>query len=396
MAARGEHVMFVPGWNRRAHITAMTLRPPEIVHVRSQPGWDETTKEFYCGKYAINVDGLVRALPVEVIPRAIQFNLPEPGEFAPATVHTLLTPSPDNALTWVVVAAAIANMIAPACDQSQQSIAIAADAFINAREILQAIGCRTIEIKTTAQQLNKLFAHHVSGVNWPKIIIASNATDRYTNLTLIKHPNTAAIIRVLPGSIPTALSYGWPIIDAPQIQTGRDYSAIAHVVASYIQHAVKNRAKFNRIRAENLITSTLRNLHVWLAENYNSTFNLPQAENYLYLPGNETIHLMREINNAILADEIDILPAPRKQRQNCNYIVRDKDTWWLNRRTIDAYLYRISGLTPNWIALADGFAKAGVLRGEKTIHKINGFLVEREWCDQFWTNYSDATKRNIG
>jgi hypothetical protein len=396
LAAHGEHVLFVPPWNRRSHITAMTLRPPEIVHVRSRPGWDDTTKEFYCGGYAINTDGLVRALPANVVDKSRALNLPEPGVFAPPSLYDLLTPAPESSATWLIVAAGVANMLADAFEQSPQGVCVTAPAFFNAREILQTINCARQEVKTMAQQLNNVFAARVSDIYWPELLFANSDTDRYTNLALVKYPNKPAIIRILPETICTALSYGWQVLAPTPITPGRDYAAIPHVVAGYLQHAMKNRPKFVRLRGENLTLAVLRDLHNWLAETYNSAFNLAQAENNLFLPGTETTHLMREINNAILANEIDVLPAARKQRQACNYIVRDQETWWLNRKAIDDYIKKISGTTPNWGAIADCFAKQGLLRGEKTIHKTNGLLVERNWCDKFWTNYTDVAEKNIG
>lgn len=395
MAAKNEHVFYTSMWNRRSQLLAMTIRPPEIIHTRSKPGWDDATREFYCADYAINCDGAIRTLPHAELSQS-KFRLPAPGTFAPPSLHKLFTPTAENAAIWAIVSAVIANSVASACERDPQSTCITGELFLAAREIMQAMHIEHKEVRMFAQRLSKSFASKIKDVSWPKLVSSPYTTDRFSELALVRYPNTAAFIRINAGTITAALSHGWQVLHAPAITPGNDYSALPYVIAAYIQHIIKHRVRFFRSAAKNLTQAILGDLHAWLTATYGDTFNLTSAETYIHAPGAEITHLMREINNAILAGEIDVLPAFRKQRQKNNYIVRNGSTWWLNRKAIDDYFKQISGVTPNWMAISDCFSRLGLLRGEKTMHKTTGLLVDSDWCDKFWTNYKDSKKKNIG
>ena len=396
MAAHGEHVIFVSYWNRRSNITAMSLRPPEIIHTRSKPGWDEITKELYTADYAINTDGVIRAIPCADIKTKHAFKLPEPGLFPPPSVYTLLGPAHENTTPWLIVAATLANILAPAADKALQSVAITSDLFLAANQIFKSIHLECTEIRTTSRVITKCFLDGIGRTEWPRTIFSYHTTDKAIELALVRHKDTAATIKIAPETVTAALSYGWQVIAGIAPNANTDYSSLPYIVAGYLQHALKNKIKLLQNNNKNLTIAVLRDLHNWLAETYNSSFNLAQAENGLLLPGNEIIYLMREVNNAILANEIDLLPAPRKKRQNWSYVVRDSETWWLNQRAIDNYLKNIGAVKPNWLAISDCFAQNNLLHGERIIHQMTGLLVKKEWCDKFWTSYGDVTNSNIG
>lgn len=395
LAANGEHVVFTPYWNRRSHITAMALRPPEVINIRSKPGWDETTKEFYTADYAINTDGVIRAMPYTDLRVKTAFKLPEPGLFPPPSIYALLGPASENTTVWPIVASAIANMLAPVADKDVQSVAVTNDIFLATNQIFKAINLTCREFRTVSKFATKAFLGHVNAGSWPQTVFTYYKSDQVIELALARHPNTAATLKISPATIAAALSYGWQVITGTPPAANLDYSGLPYIVAGYLQHALRGRARTLR-NGKNLTLAVLRDLHNWLAETYNNSFNLAQAEKGLLLPGSEIIYLMRVINDAILANEIDVLPAQRKKRQNWNYIIRDNESWWLNQRAIDNYFKNIGAVKPNWLAIADCFAQHDLLNGEKIIYQITGLLVKKEWCDKFWTNYGETTNRNIG
>jgi hypothetical protein len=106
---------------------------------------------------------------------------------------------------------------------------------------------------------------------------------------------------------------------------------------------------------------------------------------------------MTELNNAITAGDIAVLPRPRTSKQNQSYVVRNRQHWWLNRKAINNYLEQKSGIVPNWNALLNCFVKQGVFAGESTINKLNGLLLRRDWCDTFREPGSETQDvKNVG
>ena len=395
MAAQKELVIFTPTWNRRAHITAMTFHAPEIVHTRVTPGWDENSREFHCTRYAIEQNGEIKAAPYPDIKTDKTFDLPYPYEVAPASIQELLTPSPDNAFVWTVVAAAIANILSPVAGRSLNSFCLPYELFTAARVILQQIGVKHLELRLCHNAIGAAFARRIARTFWPRMFSLPINGDRMLTESIVKYPNRAAILQIAGPTTTIALSYGWQVIIGDIPAYGANYSAIPYVVAGYLQKAIKQRIGFVGPK-RHLTAGILADLHKWLAETYGNTFNLACAEKRLLLPGQEHIALMTELNRAINAQELDIIPRPRQKNQPQNYIIRDGDSWWLNRKAIDRYFNSVSGPSPNWNSLADCFARDGVLRSEKMLHYNSWLLIDRNWCDKFWTNYGDVKSQEAG
>lgn len=395
MAAHNELVVFTPVWNRRSHITAMTFHVPEIVHTRVAPGWDEKTREFYVARYSITQSGAVKPALYPEIKGDKTFDLPEPAAVAPLTIHQLLTPSTENAFVWTVVAAALANMLAPALGRDATGVCVPAELFIGTNETLKPLDIQHTEIRAIHRGVVRLFSEKLKKTDWPQLVSVTGTNDKFLSEGLIKYPNSAAIVRIAAATTTTALSYGWNVINSSEAPHGLDCSAVPYVVAAYIQKTLQKRMTIGA-PGKPLIPTILSDLHNWLAETYGNAFNLTRAEKNLLSPGQEHVTLMLEINRAIADQQIDVLPRQRNSRQDFNYIVRNKETWWLNRRAIDRYFNMVSGTIPNWLALADSFSKQGILRGERIINGMPGLMVDREWCDQFWEDYKNTQSQDVG
>lgn len=395
MAAQGEVVVFTPAWNKRSHVTAMTLRSPEIVHTRTKPGWDEQTREFYCARYSITHTGDVKPVPYPELNKVKAFNLPDPSGTAPISIYNLLTPAHEHSFVWLVFSAAMANALAPALNCDQTSSCITAETFLAAREILTALGIKHTELRSVNASIKQTIVELARKADWPIAISVTGLSDKFFDRAFVKHPNKAPFLRINAVTTTSAISYGWQVITGQPPAPGADYSALPFVAAAYIQRALRNRMRLATAN-KSLTHAVLADLHTWLNETYGQTFNLSHAEKQLILPGQEHITLMVELNRAIEAEDIAIIPRARTWRQPHNYVIRNKENWWLNRKAIDGYFNMVSGTPPNWLALADCFSRHGLLRGEKTINAASGLLVDRAWCDKFWTDYGDAAAKNIG
>jgi hypothetical protein len=161
------------------------------------------------------------------------------------------------------------------------------------------------------------------------------------------------------------------------------------VIPTYIQRLLRQRIGFTATGPKLLLT-ILRDLHKWLEEAYGATFNIHAAEAGLLLPENAHEALMREINAALCEGIIDVLPRHRRGNQSQNYILRDNESWWLNRRAVDSYLVK-TGIAPNWTALLNCLTKQGVFNGEDDVNHSQWFLVDKKWCDKFWSDYEEKS-----
>jgi hypothetical protein len=230
--------------------------------------------------------------------------------------------------------------------------------------------------------------------SWP-VFVSNLFNDALFNSAISKCHNQAVLVRMTEEAAAIAAGYGWQSIvgDAPGPDC--DFSVLQHVLPTYIQRILKMRMGF-AAQHKQLLLGVLHDIHGWLQETYDATFHLPQALSQVITP--ETAHtaLMQEINRAIQADKIAVIPRPRRKDQPNNYVLRRKDHWWINRRAVDNYLAAGKNIPPNWLAIIDLMVADGVFAGDETVHHLPGILVATEWCDQFWDNYNPASERETG
>lgn len=395
MAQHGELTIIGNHKNSRALPTVLKLHPPAIVRVSNKPGWNEQTREFQFTGYSLTNDGDVIPTPCPQLKTNKQLELPEPGIAAPLTINALLTPSHENAFIWAVAASALANMVAPIVNKSPISVGIPAEAFDAAVNCGKMLGCASEELDRVYRSNFKAITRAVGGTEFPKFLKTGQEKDKDAGRAIVKYPNRSVFLRIQQSSIASICSYDWAALDpiaAPALTTA--YSALQFIVPAYIQRVLRNRLGVASAGA-NLILAILQDIHGWLAETYGATFNHAAAEKTIILPTQAHMALMLEINRAITAEKIAVLPRPRNKTQAGNYVLRNKEHWWLNQKALDEYLAQ-TGIVPNWNALLNCFTKQGVFCGEENVHGMPGLLIKRAWCDTFWSDYSDSAAKDAG
>jgi hypothetical protein len=354
-------------------------------------GWDDKTREFYCGKYSITQNGEVKLLKqYPTIRDEHAYSWPEPDSLPPGSLSQFLAPDVENAAVWALLAALAAQMLAPVFGRQVQSIGVVDSMYAEASAILTSVGIPS-KIPTTYGNASSSQVYNMLDAisDWPTLIgVPGNA--RIFRRGVLHFPNKPAFLRINDASIPGALSYGWGVISCPVPLPVRDYSALPHVIAAYVRYTLQNHTPLFRA---DVIRTVLQDMHTWLAQTYGTTFNLECAEKLIYLPGQEHIALMHAVAAGILSQHIDLLPAPRKRGQHPNYIVRNKEGWWLNQTALHHYFGRIGGLVPNWIGIVN-------ILGEQTVMRLPGFVVNRDWCDAIWKECreqnNETNRRSVG
>lgn len=394
MAANNELVINTSRNKQRAMANALKLSQPQIVHVCTTPGWNPKTREFNLGNYSITNTGEIVPLVCPELPRVKKFDFPEPGVAAPHAINALLTQSHNNAFVWANTAAVLANMIAPITDADCNSVAVRSDSFALAADIGAALCCPVSQIGATHKSMSAV-ARNIKDAITPEFIAPPNEHGKFMERAIARCPNTAACVKIAAACIPGALSYGWQaLVPVTKPNAEADYAALRFIAPAYIQRTLRQRLSLYAAKSS-ITLAVLRDLHSWLETAYGSTFNLSAAEQTIMLPDMAHIALMREINTAILAEKIDMLPRPRYAGQKPNYIVRNKQHWWLNKKAINKHLYS-AGIVPDWNALINCFTKQGVFFGEDVVQNMPGLLVSREWCDTFWSDYEDTASKYAG
>lgn len=394
VAPHGRIIVFDRQWNKRSHMLAMQLHPPKLTVVSTKIGWDATANVFRFSNYAIDNAGEVdRVSPAVVFKDNINF--PEPSPVAPINIRQFLAPGPQNAFTWNVFAAIVADLLAPTVNKDSVSTAIPPEAWDAALKIGAVLGCHHAQTSSLNRGSSAAFVRNQAAAsNWP-VFVSSVFDDTLLTLSVHRAHNQPLFAKTTETAATIALSYGWQTIQpktVPLIST--DFSVLKYVLPAYIQRSLRQRMTL-AVKQENLTVAVLHDLHGWLSDTYGDTFHLPQALRQLRKPSDAHTALMEEISNAIQAGKIDLIPRPRRKDQPKNYLLRRKENWWINRRAVDNYMTACKNIPPNWVGVIDLLVAAGVFNGEETVQGIPGILVSTAWCDTFLNNESSSA-REIG
>lgn len=394
LAPHGKLAIFDWPWNRKAHLLALSLHPPKLINVTTQYGWDEHSNVFHFGNYDLSHSGeIIATHPWPNQPKNKNFQ--EPVPIAPLPIHDLLTPAHENSFIWATAAAVLTNLVAPVIRKDFVATGIPAAMFNCAARVAATMGC-DVE-KTMAFQRHiagKFLETQTADAVWPVACFGA-FNDEVFGPSIPRCFNRPLLLRVTKQSLAVSLGYGWQSIAASPAPPNADVSALNAIVPAYIQKTLNTRAAFFQ-PTKNLNTLIIEDLHRWLSDIYGTAFNLPHVKSLMRYPENAHTALMTEINEAILAGKIDVLPQPRTSKQAKNYVLCRKDHWWLNQQAIDRYFYSVRAASPNWLAVIELLQQDGVYTGEEIIHNMSGVLVKSNWCERFYTTNNTLSAKEIG
>jgi hypothetical protein len=394
MAPHGKLVIFDRSWNKSSHMIAIQLRPPKLVNIATRSGWDENTNTFRFAKYELTHAGDIQPAPAWASKKTAKV-FPEPAPIAPLSLRGLLTPAHENSFIWNFAAAVLGNLVAPIMRQNYFATAIAAKNFDTAQRLAEVFGCANEQTPVLQRRNSYKFLSSITdNATWP-VLGSSAFNDEVLCPHVPKYFNRPLLLRTTHTTAITSVGYGWCAIKEAPTSLQYDLDPLRYVLPAYIQRALKARMHMFG-DSENMHQTVLRDLHDWMSETYGAAFNLAHAENLMAYPAAAHIELLREINNAIAAGKIGLLPVPRQGKQPGDYILRKKTHWWLNRRAIDRYFYSARSITPNWLAIIDLLQKDNVYAGEDVVHNMTGILIRADWCDQFLFPAGESLDKETG
>jgi hypothetical protein len=388
-------VRYDPAWNVRSHLISMTLHEPELVTVSGALGWDEQSSRFCFYSYSLANDGAVVPDPVPGVRSSRQGDFPLPDIVAPLSLRNTLTISEDNAFVWAVFAAVAADLLAPVLGKPAPIVALEPTSFDAAQKIGAALDCGWDKIP--ARSYRHVMDSVVGAVNtavWP-VFVSHAYNDTFCSPAVPRCIAGPGFVRLEPTCAAAAPSYGWHSCTLrPPAQTP-DASPLRYVLPVYLQAALRSRLTFFTGIGSPWL-AVLEHLAGWLDETYGGTFNMALARNRVIPPSRAHEALMGAVNQALTVGQLDILPRPRRKDQPRNYLLRNKQHWWLNQHAIDRYFYSTGKLAPNWLSVQELLETNRLFCGTNTVHNMLGILVHREWGDRFWSDYRPDQAKDLG
>jgi hypothetical protein len=385
-AAEDILILYDRTWNARSCMLALRLHEPEIAHVSGRSGWNERTHQFCFKSYAIENDGSVTRFPYPQINRDVP-DFPEPLPVAPLPIRHLLTPSYENAYLWTVFAAFTADLLAPVVGRPATMTALSGEGYAAAVALGASLSCPEIRSAGVSKHnASTAIRKAAEEAHWP-LFAAHAFSDVTLCRSVLRVPAGPGFVRLDDHTAGLAPGYGWQWIRGTAPADLPDFSALRHVLPSYIQRTLQRRVQLVT-QKESLTVAVLEDLAEWLKDIYGATFNLACASNRLVTSDRAHEALMEVVNFGIIAGKLDILPRPRRKDQAGNYLLRNKQHWWLNQRALERYCVSAGGIVPNWQAVKELFSRNGLLYGDQNVHNMPGLLINKDWCDRFWSDYT--------
>lgn len=393
MAPKRKLIVFDRAWNRRSHLISIELNNPELISVSSRLGWDERANVFRFSNCELTNEG---ATTPAVIPTTKKQRVlfPEPTPVAPPTIRQFLTPSYENAFTWTVFAAIAAELINPILRREAMATGIPGQNFNTAARIGVALGCEQTQSSSLKRShVSRQLSEAADRADWP-LFAASPFDDASYSAVVPKCHNRSIFVKINQLSAVIAPSYNWQVIRGRAAAINTDFSVLRHVLPAYIQRALRSRMRLATIN-KNTTIAVLTDLHTWLQETYEASFQLDYAINQLTTPAQAHTALMEELQRAVQLGQLSVIPHARKHSQPVNYLVRKKDYWWLNQRGIDRYFYIGKTTVPNWLLIVELLTDAGVFIGEELVRNMPGLIVNTQWGDKYLLTSTNEA-REIG
>jgi len=395
LAPLGKFVVYDTHWNRRSHLLAMQLHPPELVTVSSRLGWDEQAGVFRLAKYEITNAGDIRYTPQ--IPGRQQSDIfPEPATAAPISIRNLLTPTNENAFVWATTAAIFANLLAPTVHKECPATALTPVNFDAAANIGEALNCglsqlTNIQKNTIGLTLEKILAAQ----QWPVFVLNLFNDTAFSRVVPHFHLRPLFVRMTRPCAV-AAVGYGWQTISPLKLDFTADLDPLKYVLPTYIQKCLQTRMqKF--AGTVNIVDTVLTDLHEWLLQTYDTTFNLSFARTIINQSTAAHDLLRLELRDAIQQNKIAVVPQPRKRKQPTNYFVRHAAAWWLNRRAIDSHFNACKSTPINWLGTLELLRQHNLILREEIIHNMLGVWVKASWGDMLLDSDLNAEQnRELG
>lgn len=394
LAPLGKFVVYDKAWNRRSHLLAMQLHQPELVTVASKIGWDQQSGVFRFAKYEITSAGEIKKTP-QIPGRQRNDVFPEPT-VAPINVRSLLTPTNENAFIWAVAASIFANLLAPPARKDYVATAITPAGFAGAARIGAALNCGLEQLTYIHKNLiggalSRIVADH----EWPTFVLNLFDDTAFSRVIPRQHMQPLFIQMDQPCAV-SAVGYGWHHLVPIEINSSADFTPLKYILPLYVQKCLQNRMqKFSG--NVNIVSAVLEDLHEWLLQTYDTTFNIAFARTLIQTPASAPDLLFAELNTAIRQNKIAVIPRPRKRNQPTNYFIRRPTEWWINRRAVDSYFHNCRSTPVNWLGVTESMRQNNVVIREEIINNMLGIWVKASWCDPRLDHDADVgIKRELG
>lgn len=370
---RGMLFVFDKSWNSRALVTTLQMSPPKFTQISNKLGWNENTAEFQFPNYVITNTGTVVARE-HLGTRQTVF--PEPNAVVPLAIRKILTPAHEYAPIWAGIAAVVGNIVAPICQKNFMAVAVHDDNYMLQMEKIGAQLACPVKRPMGLSGVVKL----ATKIDWPHILAAPFDRKRLVQ-TVTRHQQAPMVLHTYQSTAVAATTYGWYALHAPGGIGNADLSFLPYLLPTYVQHVLQRRMRLSL--ETDFLRAVLVDMHEWLQETYAATFNLDHAHENLWSPANAATLVMQTVADEIAQKNLDVLPRPRRKDQPQNYLLKTAETYWINEPALSRRFVEMCGLAPDWVFVREALERAGVYRGQHTVHTYRGFYVDANWFMNF-------------
>jgi hypothetical protein len=360
-------------WNSRALVSTLQMHPPKFTQISNKLGWNENTSEFQFPNYVITNTGTVVARD-HLGTRQTVF--PEPNAVVPLSIRKILTPAHEYAPLWAGIAAVVGNIVAPICQKNFMAVAVHDNDYLAQMEKIGAqLACplrKPMGLKGVVNLAPK--------IDWPHIIAAPFDRKRLMQ-TITRYQQSPMVLQTYRATSVAATTYGWYALNTHGSIGNVDLSFLPYLLPAYVQHVLQRRMRLGL--ESDFLRAVMVDLHGWLQETYDATFNLDHAHENLWSPANAATLVVQAIADEIAQKNIDVLPRPRRKDQAQNYILKNAETYWINESALSRRFVEMCGLAPDWVFVREALENLGVCPGQHTVLTYRGFYVDANWFTNF-------------
>lgn len=244
LRARGHTLVGEPRFSSRLMPVAIQFHQPKTVFGMDLVGWDSERVAMVLPRYRITSGGQVVPQDPDVLPGDVPARtIPIPESLTPDEIETLL--GKKAGLVWACLAAAMANILAPAAGQPTCGVGLhGSGARDVGTAVARALGCQRLPLSGRAQKETIIASEQ--GHNWPVFVELLPRSPREIVAGWIEADEHNCMVKLDWWQAHVKAAFGgWHVIRgdvSPNL--GRDFaSAVPRFVAAYLKDLCSRRMR---------------------------------------------------------------------------------------------------------------------------------------------------------
>jgi hypothetical protein len=383
-------------WSGDAIQLAMHFHQPELVHTTGSFGWDPIKAAFVLPNMKIYLGGRVEE---EAMPQITELTpareLVAPDMIMP-DLETMTQETEENYVFWATAACVLANVLAPALNESVAGIGLyGAGASAVGRISARSLGCPEYSLSVNkagvdvVDSLKRVANRH----RWPTILRIS-PSGKYQALSpwLNSMEDTNVVLDVTSITADAlAVQTAWRFVHTEsELTSANAFLENGPLLAAQWLVSICQRGLDLNSSAESLVRRVLDDLAVWVQERHGNGKVVKRALRLLDEGGDtacsQATRLVSLVYHFIEDGKLTIKRegyGPAKRPNSLIHVEKayDKQAVFIPRQLFSKLLYNNRVPVPDPIQLTDILTNADCLMG-LTHNQVHGWLIDADWWGQ--------------